>query len=336
MERKRQLDSSIVFAEAKSSHDHSCLRGCKGFGHSARWEALAGCTRGQKDDERWMICKPTTDMCVASFLDVMPDSTKQQQLNNENNNNTDPYWINQMNLCKFEPYQNLWTFNLWMIPQGLGPCVVQSPPWIFGGHAERWTVWPTWRCEKIAKQNKIVLFFVCSFVCMVACSFVFADLSCLIFFIFSIISLHSEPGLLKVGTGGRRSSKPKKRESNAAAQWAKVQNMCFQSFERLEEQFFNRFAKYPVVEQPWKVCYNLLVTSSSKFRLLKLFLEPINCCFCWRNSCSWEAKKARSDSTEGRKKNGNAGKRLGVERIKKYTRSIRIYDVLGKRHVKDT
>ena len=41
MEHERQLDSSIACAEAKSSDDHSRLRGCKGFGHLAGWKALA-------------------------------------------------------------------------------------------------------------------------------------------------------------------------------------------------------------------------------------------------------------------------------------------------------
>lgn len=51
MEHERQLDGSISIAcaEAKSSDDHSRLRGCKGFGHLAGWKALAPLARAQGD-----------------------------------------------------------------------------------------------------------------------------------------------------------------------------------------------------------------------------------------------------------------------------------------------
>ena len=73
MEHERQLDSSISIAcaEAKSSDDHSRLRGCKGFGHLAGWKGIGTCTRGRKDDEKWTIlqfCKLTTDIYIYNMI----------------------------------------------------------------------------------------------------------------------------------------------------------------------------------------------------------------------------------------------------------------------------
>lgn len=68
MEHERQLDSSIACAEAKSSDDHSRLRGCKGFGHLAGWKALARAQGDVKMMRNGQFCKLTTDIYIYNMI----------------------------------------------------------------------------------------------------------------------------------------------------------------------------------------------------------------------------------------------------------------------------
>lgn len=145
MEHERQLDSSIACAEAKSSDDHSRLRGCKGFGHLAGWKALARAQGDVKMMRNGQFCKLTTDIYIIwlSVCCIMCVASGPQ-----------PKRFIPGMLCLV---LSATTDSV----QGLGPCVVQSPPWIFGG-AERWTVWhPTRRrYEKINMKWQFLIIIV--------------------------------------------------------------------------------------------------------------------------------------------------------------------------------